>query len=96
MSVHNGWNSILLSFRGVPTKCQPLCFGAGEQHPARPERVFVQNRRLGVDLSALRLRGAYASPMPEGVVCVGLGLGLGLGLGFEKFENINRCCRPEP
>ena len=31
-------------------KCQPLCFGAGEQHPARPERVLVQNRRYGVDL----------------------------------------------
>ena len=41
---------VLLDLSELPTKCQPLCFGAGEQHLARPERVLVQNRRYGVDL----------------------------------------------
>ena len=38
----------------ILAKCQPsanhCALGAGEQHPARPERVLVQNRRYGVDL----------------------------------------------
>ena len=74
-----------------------IVFWAGEQHAARPKRVFAQNGRLGVDLRSANahyaLGEAYASPMPEVVVCVGFGLGLGLGLGFEKFENINHCLR---
>ena len=54
--------------------------------PERRETTTLTNpvlqRRFEVCQRTLRLRGAYASPMPEGVVCVGLGLGLGL----EKFE----------
>ena len=49
---------------------QSLCFGAGEQHPARPKRVFAQNGRLGVDLSPANahyaLGGAYSIPHARG------------------------------
>ena len=77
---------ILLGFREVLGKCQPLCFGAGEQHPARPERVFVRNRRLGVDLSSANAHLCTGNtphlPCSKVLVCLGSGSGLRLGLAL--------------
>ena len=101
MSVHNGWNSVLLGFREVPTKCQPLCFRAGEQHSARPERIFVQNRRLGGSGCRFELcqrtpspREHSAPPLLEGsrVPRVGVKV-IGLALGFAAPPYYQPLCQ---
>ena len=52
--------------------------------------------RLGVDLSSANAHYVLGGPMHPPCPRVWCALGLGLGLGFEKFENINHCCRPKP
>ena len=67
-------------FHGVlenPTRCQSLCFGLFERSPGAgrdvtgPKQAF--GRRFDPCQRTLGIRGAYAPPMPEGVMGVGLG-----------------------
>ena len=67
-------------FHGVlenPTRCQSLCFGLFERSPGAgrdvtgPKQAF--GRRFDPCQRTLCIRGAYAPPMPEGVMGVGLG-----------------------